>query len=188
MFKAKKVPLTGKGKVFLFFSFFLSVLILLAGIFAYLTFPEKVAVHFNIEGAPDRFGGKVEVLINSLLFFLVSLILPFVIKLRYYFLENLPYLLNLPAFLFYAESLGEERQSFWLNIYFEFLCIVAFLTSAMLFVLEIYILFGSKNAELSSSFYIVLPAVVGFYLAFVFVYLRNLNKKLKAELREHSQT
>ncbi len=178
---AKEYPLSKTGKFFLFLSYVFSFLILIIGSYSYLNLPQKVAVHFNLQGNPDRYGHKVEILFVTLILFILAILFSLFVQKRYYLFKNYPYLLNIPAFYLYAQKLDDERQSFWIARYFDFLAIVMFLVNFMFLVIEIFICLGAFKGKLPKSFnYFLLPYVI-FVLIFVFGYLFALYKKIKKE-------
>ena len=177
----KEISLSKRGNFFLYSAYTFSLLILGLGIYAYLHLPQKVAVHFDLHGNPDRYGSKVEILVISLVFFAISFIFCLFIHKRYPLLKNFPYLINIPAFYLYAQRLSEERQAYWVSQYFEFLAIIMFLTNFMLLVLEYFIYMGGMAGKLSSGFnYFLIPYVI-FLLVFTFSYLFFMYRKIKKE-------
>ncbi len=70
----KEFPLSNRGRFFLYLSYLFSFLILVLGVYAYLHLPQKVAVHFDLHGNPDRYGSKTEILGVFLIFFVVSFV------------------------------------------------------------------------------------------------------------------
>ena len=138
-------------------------------------------MHFSLNGQPDRYGSKFELLVISLLFFVISFLFSLFVHKRYAFLRNFPYLINIPAFYLYAEKLGEDRKAFWIGQYFEFLAIVVFLTNLLFVIIEFFIYFGGKNARMPSCFNFVFFFYIGFLLVFTFGYLFGLYRKIKKE-------
>ncbi|BBB33113.1 conserved hypothetical protein [Thermotomaculum hydrothermale] len=177
----KEIPLSKRGNFFLYASLVFSFLILIFGVYAYFHLPEKVAVHFGLNGQPDRFGNKTELLGISILFFVISFLFSLFVYKRYYLFEKFPYLINIPAFYIYAQKLNEDRQSVWIAQYFEFLAILMFLVNLMLFIILYFIYLGALNSKLPYAFNFFLFPYIIFLLSFTFGYLFNMYKKIKKE-------
>ena len=177
----KEIPLSNRGKFLVYLSYLFSFLILVLGVYAYLHLPQKVAVHFDLHGNPDRYGNKAEILVISLVFFIVSFLFSFFVQKRYALLKNFPYLINIPAFYLYAQKMSEDRQAYWVAQYFEFLALIMFMTNLMLLILEYFIYAGEEGGKLSSGFnYFLIPYVI-FLMALTFGYLFNMYRKIKKE-------
>lgn len=177
----KEIPLSNRGKFFLYLSYLFSFLILVLGIYAYFHLPQKVAVHFDLHGNPNRYGSKTEILIISLVFFVISFLFSLFVHKRYALLKNFPYLINIPSFYLYAQRLSEERQAYWVAQYFELLALVMFMTNFMLLVIEYFIYVGGSAGKLPSSFnYFLFPYVI-LLLVITIGYTFNMYKKIKKE-------
>ena len=177
----KEFPLSNRGRFFLYLSYLFSFLILVLGVYAYLNLPQKVAVHFDLHGNPDRYGSKTEILIISLVFFIISFIFSVFVQKRYALLKNFPYLINIPAFYLYAQKLSEDRKAYWVAQYFELLALIMFLTNFMLLILEYFIYIGGGSGKLSPWFnYFLIPYVV-LLLVVTFTYLFSMYRKIKKE-------
>ncbi len=180
------VPLSMKGKI-------LATLIMLGllsmwmfAIYAYLTFPQEVPVHFGFSGDPTRYGDKSTFLILPAAFSIGPVIFILLTKYRFTLINKYPYLINLPAFFTYISKIQKERRGLWVNKYFEaMLCLGVALTFSLL-TMEIGIFLGKIHGKLPPwfiPFSLTLP--IWLTLPFLF-YLRKLNSELKKEINHVS--
>ncbi len=177
------MPLGSRGKMLTALMLLGTVALWALALFFYFGLPEKVPVHFGLEGKPTRYGSKLVTLLLPAALSLGPLIFLLVTKYRFALMNRYPHLLNLPAFFLDLGRISEERRAFWVNRYFEaVLGLGVGLTAALLF-LEYGILFGTTAGQVPAW---VLPFVLLLPVALIVPFLMYLSR-LKRELGAEAQ-
>ena len=149
----------------------------------YFPLPQTIPVHFDLAGNPTRYGSKFSLLLLPAAFSIAPAIILLATRFRFTLVNDYPYLVNLPAFFAtHLPKLSPERQSWWINRLFEAnLALGAGLTAIML-IIEWFILRGTVSGEISGW-------ITGFILLAVFVpivvyvlYLRRLGREMAQEV------
>jgi uncharacterized membrane protein len=157
-------------------------LIWMTGIYAYSALPDRIPTHFDISGKPDAFGNRVTFLLLPIAFSLAPLIILLIIRFRFTLVNRFPYLVNLPAFFTQIGRLPEDRQTYWLNKYFEFVAAVGVAVSAFLLALFLGIYSGTLEGEMPWWFTAMTVAIpIIFVVAFI-IALRAMSLRLQDEI------
>lgn len=175
-------PFGPLGRTFVTLNILALVLIWIASLFAFTTLPERVPTHFGISGQPDAFGSKTTFLILPLAFSIAPVILLLVIRYRFALVNRFPYLVNLPAFFSQIGQLPEERRSYWLNKYFEFIAAVGVAISAFLFALLLGIYAGTLQGEMPWWFMVITIAIPLILIVSIVIALRAMSIRMQDEI------
>jgi len=178
---AMPTPLSTRGRVMAgLVALGLSALWLL-GLYAYLTLPGRVPVHFDFGGRVTSYGGKGLFLALPAAFSIAPLALLLITRFRFTLVNRYPYLLSLPAFFTWIDRIPRERRGRWVNRYFEALLGLGVLLTGFLLLIEWEAYRGAVEGRLPSWFtpasFLVPLALI---LAFIY-YLSRLSRELKAE-------
>ncbi len=153
----------------------------LLGFYAYQMLPEKVPVHFGLNGNPVKYGNKITFFIIPLTFSLTPLFILFITRYRFSLITKYPYLIKLPAFFMKIYQLPEEKRALLINKYFEVLLIFGTALSFTLFLIELGIFLGMISGRLPFWF---LPVSIFLPLLLTFLFILNLAKLSKEIERE----
>ncbi len=175
-------PLGTLGRLFLLLMLILLGLIWLAGIYAYTTLPDKTPTHFDISGKPDAFGTRQTFLLLPVVFSLAPLIILLLVRFRFTLVNKYPYLVNLPAFFSQIGQLSDERRSYWLNRYFEFLAAVGVAVTVFLLALFLAIYAGTLKGEMPWWFTVIVIAIPIVLIASFIIALRAMSVRLQDEI------
>ncbi len=159
------------------------VAIWIVGLWGYARLPERVPLHFGMDGSPTSYGSKLVLLGVPLAFSIAPVVLFLVARLRFVLLARFPYLVNLPAFFLHAESLPPERRSQWVNRYFEWVLALGVVLTAYLLALEIVMGMSMVSGRLD-GWSVVLIIAVPLVIVGGFVYRL---KALAAELTRQAK-
>jgi uncharacterized membrane protein len=169
-------PLSRTGKILVALTILGLVAIWIFAIYAYLTLPKEVPVHFGFKGEPTRYGSKSAFLIVPVAFSIAPVIFLLLTKFRFTLINRYPYLINLPAFFTNISKIPEKKRGFWVNKYFEaVLCLGAVLTFS-LFIMELGIYLGKISSKLPVWFF---PFSLSMPLWLIFPFLFYLGKLSK---------
>lgn len=181
------IPMSVKGRMMVVLIVLGLLGMWILAIYAYLTLPQEVPVHFGFSGEPTRHGDKSTFLILPAAFSIAPVIFLLLAKYRFTLINKHSYLINLPAFFTYISKIQKERRGFWVNKYFEtVLCLGVVLTLSLL-IMELGIFLGEIYSKLPvwfTPFSLTLP--VWLILPFLF-YLRKMNLELKEEIKHVSK-
>ncbi|NOZ58209.1 MAG: DUF1648 domain-containing protein [Euryarchaeota archaeon] len=181
--RIQPVPLGAKGRLLV-----ISVISGLLGmwmlaVYAYLTLPQEVPVHFGFDGEPTRYGDKSTFLILTAAFSIAPVIFILLTKYRFTLINRHPYLVNLPAFFTSISKIPEERRGLWVNRYFEGVLYLGAALTFSLLIMEIGIYAGKIHGKLPSWFMpFSLSLPVWLILPFL-LYLRRLYLELERSIR-----
>jgi uncharacterized membrane protein len=175
-------PLDTLGRLFVILIIVIIVLIWLVGLQAYTTLPEKIPTHFDFSGKPDAFGTRTTFLILPIAFSLAPLIIVLLIRFRFALINRYPYLVNLPAFFSQLGQLPEERKSYWVNKYFEFVAAVGVAVSVFLLALFLGIYSGTLEGGMPWWFTVMTIAVPLVLVAAFIIALRAMSMRLQDEI------
>ena len=114
---------------------------ILTNIFVYFNLPERVPVHFNLSGRPDRWGSKAE----SFISFFIVLAIVFLIYI-------------------FVPKIDPKRKELWTSRAYHLIFRVIFLLFALLPLLPYLYLKGITNATIVNIFVGVLFILLGNYL------------------------
>jgi len=150
-------------------------------IYAYLTLPQEVPVHFGFKGEPTRYGDKSTFLIAPAAFPVIFLLLT---KFRFTLINRYPYLINLPGFFINITKVSPEKRAFWINRYFEaVLCLGVILTFSLL-IMEFGIYLGEIHGKLPLWFLPFSLSMPAWLIFPFFIYLSKLSKDMKEEIEK----
>lgn len=153
------------------------------GLGLFFRLPPVVPVHFTLQGEPDRYGSRIELLFLLPALSIVPVLFLAIVRWRFVLVNRFPYLINLPAFFLALPSLPPERRSAWFNRYIEAMMVFAVLTTLWLLVLEVSIL-TSALVHTPGSIFLLVMLVVPFALVVAFlIWLRSLDRALRAEIQ-----
>ncbi len=148
-------------------------------IYAYLTPPQKVPVHFGFGGDPIRYGDKTSFFIVTASFSIAPVIFLLITKYRFTLINKYPYLVNLPAFFTSITKIPEKKRGFWVNKYFEAVLCLCIVLTLSLFIMELGIYLGKISGKLPLWFY-PFSLSMPLWLIFPFLfYLAKLSKEMK---------
>lgn len=159
------------------------VAIWIVGLWGYARLPERVPLHFGIDGSPTSYGSKSVLLGVPLAFSIAPVVVFLVARFRFVLLSRFPYLVNLPAFFLHAESLPPVRRSQWVNRYFELMLAMGVVLTAYLLALEIVMGMSMISGRLG-DWSVVLITAVPLVIVGGFVYRL---KALAAELTRQAR-
>ena len=175
-------PLDPLGRAFVALIVVFLLLIWLTGIYAYTTVPDRIPTHFDLSGKPDAFGNRLTFLLLPIVFSLAPVIIMLLVRFRFTLVNGFPYLVNLPAFFAQLGQLPEERQSYWLNKYFEFVAAVGVAVSAFLLALFLGIYTGTLEGEMPWWFTVMTVAFPLILIASFVIALRAMSVRLRDEI------
>ncbi|UNC92915.1 DUF1648 domain-containing protein [Candidatus Contubernalis alkaliaceticus] len=175
------VPLSSKGKTFVYLNALGLVALWGIGIYAFLSLADQVPIHFDAVGKPTTYGNKLTLL--NIAMALSALPIFFILLARYRFtlINKYPYLINLPTFFLHINKISPKRRGFWVNRYFEILLLVGVVLTFYLVALMMMLFLGAAAESLPSwfaTFTIVPPLALLIPTLFL---MRTLTKELKNE-------
>ena len=170
------------GRAFVAMIVVLLVLIWLIGAYAYTTLPDRIPTHFGLSGKPDAFGNRLTFLLLPIAFSLAPVIILLIVKLRFTLINKFPYLVNLPAFFSQLGQLPDERRSYWLNKYFEFVAAVGVAITVFLLALVLGIYAGTLEGEMPWWFTVMTIAIPIILIVSFIIALRAMSVQLQDEI------
>jgi len=174
-------PLSTRGRVMMGLVILGLIAIWLLGLYAYLTLPERVPVHFDSSGKVTSYGTKGIYLVLPLVLSPAPLIFLLITKFRFTLVNKYPYLLSLPAFFTWIDRIPPERRGVWVNRYFKALLGLGTLLTGFLLLIEWAIYWGALEGRLPSWFTLAsFLAPLAFIAPFIY-YLFRLSRELKTE-------
>lgn len=179
----QKIPYAGRGRSLfaLMIAEFIAIWIVI--LFAVHTLPSVVPTHFNLNGMPDAYGSSSTYLLVGGLLSIAPLIIMLVAYYRFTLINDYPYLVNMPYFYSKIQRMKPNRQSYWINRYFEIYLALGAYISAVLFVLVV-MLYSASMSNFFSGLGLVLAmmlALVGVIILWLWI-LRSMSKEMDAEL------
>jgi uncharacterized membrane protein len=175
-------PFDPLGRAFVALIVVFLLLIWMTGLYAYTALPDRIPTHFDLSGKPDAFGNRLTFLLLPVAFSVAPLIILLVVRFRFTLVNRFPYLINLPAFFAQIGQLPEERRSYWLNKYFEFVAAVGVAVSAFLLALFLGIYTGTVGGEMPWWFTVITVAVPLILIASFIIALRAMSVRLLDEI------
>ncbi len=183
MLEIEEKPLNESAKLLVFLTIVGIALLWAIAIYAYINLPNIIPTHFAASGEPNAYGSKSVFLILPACFSIAPAILLINVKFRYTLIKKYPYLLNLPAFFANLNMLPKEKRSEFVNMYFEFILIIALVLTYLFVALEYWIYIGTVRKELGGNFLLIIILSVILLLLIMFVALRKMSKKFEKELK-----
>ncbi len=177
-------PLNKTGKVMVALVILEVIVMWMFAIYAYLTLPQEVPVHFGFKGEPTRYGDKSTFLIVPAAFSIAPVIFLLLTKFRFTLINRYPYLINLPGFFINITKVSPEKRGFWINRYFEaVLCLGVILTFSLL-IIELGIYLGKIHGKLPLWFLPFSLSMPAWLIFPFFIYLSKLSKDMKEEIEK----
>jgi len=120
--------------------------------YAHGKLPKEIPGHFGFNGEPTRYDSKTTFFILPAAFSIAPIILLVLARFRFTLFNKYPYLLNLPAFYVNISKIPKERQTFWINRYFEVIIFLEAVLTLSFLILEYGIYHGSLAGKLPTWF------------------------------------
>ncbi len=144
-------------------------------IYAYLSLPDEIPLHFDFNGNPISTSPKWMFLLIPLAFSPAPLLFLIMTKYRFAIIRKYPSILNVPPQVIEASNLTAEERGAIINRVFEAALILGAVLSFWLLVLE-YLIFLAAISNRMPPLYIssALLSVIVIVLMYVYLYLRSI--------------
>ncbi len=161
----KHYPLSVWAKRMIGIALIANLLSILVVLYYYPNLPGTVATHYNISGAANAYGSKLNLMVVPGIFIAMYILFLLIIRYRYTLLEKYPYLINLPSFVY---RLGMEKnptvQGQIINRVFTVYSVSVLFISLLNIVITTYIF---MQADTGQPGVFLLPGIIVIIVLFV---------------------